>query len=147
MVQGIFKKFLFLVGFISLFLVINEKPSVAYTLINPNSSFTCADNAVAPLTTTKDIQTWLSCNGFNPGPIDGAAGARTTAAVKRFQSANGLSADGVVGPAGEELRELGPLVAQPPLRSTNRALLLRRPGVALYRRVQFVYPPFPTLFP
>ena len=99
MVQGIFKKFLFLIGFISLFLVINEKPSVAYTLINPNSSFTCADNAVAPLTTTKDIQTWLSCNGFNPGPIDGAAGARTTSAVKRFQSANGLSADGVVGPA------------------------------------------------
>ena len=99
MVRGMFKKIITLIGFISLFLVINESPSYSYTLPIPNSSFSCADNAVAPLTTTKDIQTWLSCNGFNPGPIDGAPGAKTTAAVKIFQSTNGLSADGVVGPA------------------------------------------------
>jgi len=99
MVRGMFKKIITLIGFISLFLVVNESPSYSYTLPIPNSSFSCADNAVAPLTTTKDIQTWLSCNGFNPGPIDGAPGAKTTAAVKIFQSTNGLSADGVVGPA------------------------------------------------
>ena len=97
--RGAIKKIIILIGFISLFLVVNESPSYSYTLPIPNSSFSCADNAVAPLTTTKDIQTWLSCNGFNPGPIDGAPGARTTAAVKSFQSTNGLSADGVVGPA------------------------------------------------
>ena len=97
--RGIFKKIIILIGFISLFLVVNESPSYSYTLPVPNSSLNCADNVVAPLTTTKDIQTWLSCNGFNPGPIDGAPGARTTAAVKSFQYTNGLSADGVVGPA------------------------------------------------
>ena len=42
---------------------------------------------------------WLSCNGYDPGPIDGSPGAKTTAAVKKFQSSNGLSADGIVGPA------------------------------------------------
>lgn len=36
---------------------------------------------------------------FDPGPIDGLAGARTRAAVVAFQSANGLAADAVVGPA------------------------------------------------
>ena len=87
------------IGLFSIFLVVNETPSYSYTLTIPNSSFSCADNAVAPLTTTKDIQTWLSCNGYDPGPIDGSPGAKTTAAVKKFQSSNGLSADGVVGPA------------------------------------------------
>ena len=96
MVRGIFKKLLIFIGLFSIFLVVNETPSYSYTLTIPKSSFTCADNAVAPLTTTKDIQTWLSCNGYDPGPIDGARGARTTAAVKKFQSSNGLSADGVV---------------------------------------------------
>ena len=64
--------------------------------------FSCADNAVAPLDTLKDIQTFLSCNGFNPGPIDGVPGGRTSGAVKSFQSAVGLSADGVVGPATKQ---------------------------------------------
>ena len=36
---------------------------------------------------------------FDPGPIDGVGGARTRAAVVAFQSANGLAADAVVGPA------------------------------------------------
>ena len=99
MVRGIFNKLLISIGFLSIFLIVNETPSYSYTLTVPKSSFNCADNAVAPLTTTKDIQTWLSCNGYDPGPIDGAPGARTTSAVKKFQSSNGLSADGVVGPA------------------------------------------------
>ena len=99
MVQGIFKKLIILIGFISLFLIVNESPSYSYTLTIPKSSFSCADNAVAPLTTTKDIQTWLSCNGFDPGPIDGSPGSKTNEAVKKFQSTNGLSVDGIVGPA------------------------------------------------
>jgi peptidoglycan hydrolase-like protein with peptidoglycan-binding domain len=36
---------------------------------------------------------------FDPGLIDGVAGARTRAALVAFQSANGLAADAVVGPA------------------------------------------------
>ena len=70
--------------------------------INHSKTFNCAENAVAPLDTLKDIQTFLSCNGFNPGPIDGVPGNRTTGAVKSFQSTVGLSADGVVGPATKQ---------------------------------------------
>ncbi len=35
---------------------------------------------------------------FSPGPIDGLGGARTLTAVIRFQSAQGLATDGIVGP-------------------------------------------------
>jgi hypothetical protein len=35
---------------------------------------------------------------FDPGSIDGVAGARTRAAVVAFQSANGLAGDAIVGP-------------------------------------------------
>lgn len=40
----------------------------------------------------------LARRGFDPGPIDGVRGPRTTAAVKAFQQANGLVVDGIVGP-------------------------------------------------
>ena len=46
---------------------------------------------------TLDIQRYLSDNGFNPGPIDGVSGSKTKAAIKAFQSKNGLLSDGVVG--------------------------------------------------
>ena len=62
----------------------------------------CADNAVAPLNSIKDIQTFLNCNGFSPGPIDGVSGGRTTGAIKSFQASVGLTADGVVGPATKQ---------------------------------------------
>src|SRR6056300_1307891 len=70
--------------------------------IKHTKTLNCAENAVAPLETLKDIQTFLSCNGFNPGPIDGISGNRTTGAVKSFQSTVGLGADGVVGPATKQ---------------------------------------------
>jgi peptidoglycan hydrolase-like protein with peptidoglycan-binding domain len=46
----------------------------------------------------KELQQALSTAGFDPGPADGTFGRRTEAAVIAFQQANGLSADGVVGP-------------------------------------------------
>ena len=46
----------------------------------------------------KSIQAALARHGFNPGGVDGVWGRRSIAAVKAFQTASGLVADGVVGP-------------------------------------------------
>jgi peptidoglycan hydrolase-like protein with peptidoglycan-binding domain len=43
------------------------------------------------------LQQTLSRAGFNPGGADGIFGAKTKAAVVRYQRANGLAADGIVG--------------------------------------------------
>ena len=45
-----------------------------------------------------NLQRFLSDYGFNPGSVDGIYGPNTAAAVTRFQSSAGASADGVVGP-------------------------------------------------
>jgi hypothetical protein len=50
-----------------------------------------------PLVTVREIQRALTELGYDPGPIDGLFGARTRAAIKRFQAEHGLVADGIVG--------------------------------------------------
>ena len=47
----------------------------------------------------KQIQTALKNRGYYTGAVDGIFGRLTTAAVKKFQSDNGLKADGIVGTA------------------------------------------------
>ncbi len=44
------------------------------------------------------IQQRLKNLGYDPGPVDGIYGTKTTSAVKVFQSRSGLTQDGVVGP-------------------------------------------------
>ena len=46
----------------------------------------------------KVLQRALAHLGYSPGRIDGQYGPSTIAAVKRFQSARGLTADGILGP-------------------------------------------------
>jgi peptidoglycan hydrolase-like protein with peptidoglycan-binding domain len=45
----------------------------------------------------KDIQTALVNAGFDPGTLDGKLGKKTRQAIKDFQKANALDADGKVG--------------------------------------------------
>lgn len=45
-----------------------------------------------------DIQQALKNAGFEPGSVDGRMGPKTKKAVRDFQKANNLNADGVVGP-------------------------------------------------
>ena len=45
------------------------------------------------------VQSLLKRIGYDPGPIDGIFGPRTAQAVMAFQQNNGLTPDGIVGPA------------------------------------------------
>lgn len=56
----------------------------------------------------KTDQRNLLDTGFNPGPVDGYWGARSTQAAKDFQRAAGLSADGIIGPATRAKLKLVP---------------------------------------
>jgi hypothetical protein len=44
------------------------------------------------------LQQQLRAHGFDPGPIDGIFGPRTLAAVRAYQTQQGIAVDGVVGP-------------------------------------------------
>ena len=59
------------------------------------------------------IQQALKIKGLDPGDIDGIWGRNTSAAVRQFQSQQGLKADGVVGPQTTAARQLddGPTAA------------------------------------
>lgn len=45
----------------------------------------------------RQLQQALKGLGYDPGAVDGNFGSRTEAAVKAFQSAKGIAADGIVG--------------------------------------------------
>ena len=57
------------------------------------------------------IQQWLARLGFDPGPLDGVAGARTRAALRLWQAARGYPATGVL--TAEQALVLGGLKPAP----------------------------------
>lgn len=63
------------------------------------------------------VQARLHKLGFNPGPIDGLRGRLTITAVRRFQQASGLVADGIVGP--KTLAALFEAAEAPPVSSVD----------------------------
>jgi len=69
------------------------------------------------------IQQKLSDWGYYSYDVDGIYGSRTVAAVKKFQRRNGLTVDGVCGPA--TLAALGINVSGATAQSNQRALLAR----------------------
>lgn len=73
--------------------------------------------------TVSEYQQQLAQRGFDPGPIDGIRGPRTTAAIKAFQKANGLVEDGIVGPKTmAKLDEQGSYTFDPPPIPTNEEM-------------------------
>jgi len=56
-----------------------------------------ADASSSRRLTSRQVQTALKRAGFYNGPIDGQFGKKTKKAVRDFQKANGLSADGIAG--------------------------------------------------
>ena len=66
-----------------------------------NTSYTVITRELKKGMTGDDVntlQTALEWLGYSTGGVDGDFGAKTEAAVKAFQSAKGLYADGIVGP-------------------------------------------------
>ena len=51
-----------------------------------------------PSGAVRSLQAKLTTRGFSPGPVDGRFGPLTRTAVQRFQRADGLAVDGIVGP-------------------------------------------------
>jgi len=76
-----------------------------------------------------ELQQLLQAKGFYTGKIDGDFGAGTANAVLKFQKANGLTADGIVGNASwSKLREATPSPSNPQTTPSTQALPTLLPG-------------------
>ncbi|MGR3344204.1 MAG: peptidoglycan-binding domain-containing protein [Paracoccaceae bacterium] len=62
---------------------------------------------------TRFIQEALTKLGYNPGPVDGISGPKTTSAIKSYQRDHGLAADGL--PSPKLLRQLHRKVRKSPV--------------------------------
>ena len=70
---------------------------IIISLFSSASAASCRRGSTG--STVREIQTRLKNWGYYSGTVDGIYGSRTEAAVKKFQQKNGLTADGIAGPA------------------------------------------------
>jgi peptidoglycan hydrolase-like protein with peptidoglycan-binding domain len=81
------------------------------------------------------LQARLNALGYTAGPVDGSFGPMTRAAVVRFQRAEGLPVDGIVGRRTARARRIwrpSPAPAGTPARADDRG---RRPAREARRRL------------
>jgi len=78
---------------IRLLIVLMVLGSLSY----PAFAVTETSEAIKTQVEPKELQTALSEAGFYKGSIDGVIGAKTKEAIRKFQGANDLKADGVCG--------------------------------------------------
>lgn len=70
-----------------------------------------AERKAAEIAANKELQERLAELGYYSGPIDGIIGGGSTAAIRAFQSANGLVVDGNVGASTQAALEGDPVTA------------------------------------
>lgn len=70
-------------------------------LFNSGSDYNRKSSSKSKLS-TRQVQKALAAAGYYQGNVDGKEGPQTKKAIKAFQQANGLKADGVVGSATSE---------------------------------------------
>lgn len=101
--------------------------SISYTMTNERTT----DIAISALSKigsrgneVKAIQEKLKERGIFTGSVDGIYGSATAAAVKKFQKQQGLTQDGIAGPA--TLKKLGVSIGTLPAATQNNIYLLAR---------------------
>ena len=65
----------------------------------------CPYASTVSKTTVKKVQKVLKSCGYNCGTADGVMGTKTVKALKKYQKANGLTVDGIIG--SSTLRSMG----------------------------------------
>lgn len=92
-----FKNRKFIISFI--FLTIIILASIGYLIYQKNNSVETLSKYGSRGSEVTQIQTKLKRWGYYTGNIDGIYGTQTVNAVKYFQRKNGLTVDGIAGPA------------------------------------------------
>lgn len=64
---------------------------------NPSSLSADDDRIIRVAASAKDVQRALKSAGYYDGPIDGKVGQKTKQAIAKFQTANNLKSDGIIG--------------------------------------------------